>query len=155
MALILVNRFFSLTTPRPAARAEALLDVNCRRGRTPIGSAAMLSIMRFRERSTRRVSRGVPPRSFSSFGYDGFDGADERERFARFQQFSATLPRDRDFSVPAVLPSAVSARAAARRSRSVPLMLPMKPALPSVIFASLSSVQPASGLEKFSDRIRV
>src|SRR5215467_9698750 len=102
----------------------------------------MLSIMRFRERATRHVSRGVPPRSFSSFGYDGFDGADERERLARFQQFSATLPRDRYFSVPAVLPSAVSARAAARRSQSVSLMQSTKLALPNVIFASRSSLQP-------------
>src|SRR5215472_8244069 len=92
------------------------------------------------------------PRSFSSW-YDGADGADERERLARFQQFSATLPRDRDFSVPAVLPSAVSA-CAARRSRSVSLIQPTKLAPPSVIFASLSSVQPASGL-KLLDRVRL
>jgi hypothetical protein len=85
---------------------------------------------------------GAPPRSFSSFGYDGADGADEREHLARFQQFSAMLPRDHDFSVPAVLPSAVSARAAARRSRSVSLMLPMEPALLGLTFASLSSLQP-------------
>src|SRR5262249_47877569 len=89
------------------------------------------------------VSRGVPPRSFSSFGYDGVDGADEREHLARFQQFSATLPPDRDFdcSVPAVLPSAVSAHAAARRSRSVSLMRLTKVSLPSAVFASLPSLQ--------------
>jgi len=52
------------------------------------------------------MSRGVPPKSFSSFGYDGAAGADQREHLARFQQFSAKLPPDRDFdfSVPAVLP---------------------------------------------------
>lgn len=127
---------------------RAKMHVNCGRARTPIGT--MLSIALFRERSTCCVSRGVPPRPFSSFAYDGVDGADERQRLARFQQFSVTLPRDRDVSVPAVLPSAVSARAAARRSRSGPLMRSTKLALPSVIFASLSSVQPASGLEKFS-----
>src|SRR5262249_55610308 len=119
------------------------------------GRGAMLSIVRFHEHSTCGISHGVPPKSFSSFGYDGVDDADECERLARFQQFLATLPRDRDFSPPAVLPSAVSARAAAQRSRSVPLMRPTKPALPSVIFAFLSSVQPASGLEKFSDRVRL
>src|SRR5262249_23050517 len=102
----------------------------------------MLSIVRFRERSTCCVSRGVQPRPFSSFGYLGVDGADERQRLARFQQFSVTLPRDRDFSVPVVLPAPVSARAAARRSRSVSLMLPTKVALPSVIFASRSSLKP-------------
>jgi hypothetical protein len=131
MALIFVNRFFF---PDHSATSQ------------------------MRQRRCLKWAAGreqcVPPRSFSSFGYDGVDGADERQRLARFQQFSVMLPRDRDFSVPAVLPSAVSARAAARRSRLVPLMLPMQPALPGVIFASPSSLQPG-GLEKLSDRLRV
>ena len=71
------------------------------------------------------------------------------ERPARFQQFSATLPRDRDFAGPVVLTSAISGRARACPSRLASSIASTQPALQGAIAAFVSFCNLPQGFESF------